>query len=139
MRKFLARDLQFLSAGGPHMKAISYRPCGTRHRAGALRRAAVVSLLVVIGLAGCDAYLVADDGYAEVAVAPPAARVEIVPPLPYAGAIWVGGRWVWRGGRHVWVAGRYMHPRRGYVYAPHVWTPGPHGRWHYAPPRWRRR
>lgn len=105
---------------------------------GAFRRAATFSLVILLCASACSAYLV-DDGYAEVAVAPPPPRVESIPPEPYAGAVWVGGRWVWRGGRHVWIDGRYVQARRGYVYAPSVWTPGPRGHWRYAPPRWRRR
>ncbi|MEO8836900.1 MAG: hypothetical protein ABI364_09195 [Caldimonas sp.] len=42
---------------------------------------------------------------------PPATYVEPVPPLPYVGAIWIGGYWGWRGGRHEWVRGRYEAPR----------------------------
>lgn len=111
----------------------------TQRFTGAFRRAATFSLLILLGASACSAYVVDDDGYAEVAIAPPPPRVETIPPEPYAGAVWIGGRWVWRGGRHVWVDGRYVQARRGYVYAPSVWTPGPRGHWRYAPPRWRRR
>lgn len=56
-------------------------------------------------------------------VAPPAPIVEVVPPLPFAGAIWIGGYWGWVGGRHVWFKGRWEHPRPGYRWEPHHWEP----------------
>jgi hypothetical protein len=41
--------------------------------------------------------------------APPPMLVEMPPPLPYAGAVWVGGYWVWEG-NWVWAAGHWMAP-----------------------------
>ena len=43
--------------------------------------------------------------------APPPMLVEAPPPLPYAGAVWVGGYWVWQG-NWVWATGRWMAPPR---------------------------
>jgi hypothetical protein len=37
--------------------------------------------------------------------------VETPTPLPYAGAVWVGGHWVWEG-NWVWAAGRWAAPPR---------------------------
>jgi hypothetical protein len=37
----------------------------------------------------------------------PPAPVEVVPPLPFPGAVWVEGGYVWRGGSWVWVAGQW--------------------------------
>lgn len=62
-------------------------------------------------------------------VAPPVAQVEIVPPVPYVGAVWVGGYWNWYGGRHVWVPGRYVRPNPGYRWQPHYWAQRPGGGW----------
>lgn len=62
-------------------------------------------------------------------VAPPAPYVEVVPAIPYAGAIWIGGYWVWRAGRYQWAPGRWEHPRPGYVWRPHAWVQQG-GRWH---------
>lgn len=69
-----------------------------------------------------------DDGVV-VDVAPPAPIVEVVPPIPYAGAIWINGFWGWRGGRHHWEPGRWERPRPGYNYRPHAWVQQG-GRWH---------
>ena len=106
-------------------------------RGGAFRRAATFALaLLSFPLGSCSAY-VTNDGVAEANAPPPPAQVEVIPPEPYVGAVWVSGRWIWRGGRHVWTAGNYVRPRPGYVYAPHTWTA--HGnRWKYQPPQWQR-
>ena len=74
---------------------------------------------------------------AEVAVGPPVVQAEVVPPPPYAGAVWTGGYWVWRGGRHIWVPGRYVVARPGRVWVPQVWVRGPHGGWRAVPGHWR--
>jgi hypothetical protein len=48
--------------------------------------------------------------------APPPMLVEVPPPLPYAGAVWVGGYWVWQG-NWVWAHGHWMAaPRPDYVW-----------------------
>ena len=62
-------------------------------------------------------------------VAPPAPYVEVVPAIPFAGAVWLGGYWGWNGGRHQWVPGRWDHPRPGYQWRPHAWV-NQGGRWH---------
>src|SRR5436305_1226834 len=41
--------------------------------------------------------------------APPPMLVEPVPPLPYFGAVWVGGYWTWEGD-WVWARGRWAGP-----------------------------
>ena len=53
---------------------------------------------------------------------PPAPYVEVVPAIPYAGAVWLGGYWGWNGGRHQWVPGRWEQPRPGYSWRPYAWT-----------------
>jgi hypothetical protein len=60
---------------------------------------------------------------------PPAPYAEVVPVLPYPGAVWIGGYWGWNGGRHNWVPGYYDRPRQGYRYEPHRWE-SRGGRWH---------
>ena len=69
-------------------------------------------------------------------VAPPAPYYEVQPPLPYPGAIWIGGYWNWSGHRHVWVPGRYERPRPGYHYAPHRWSRSPRGGWYLQGGGW---
>ena len=69
-------------------------------------------------------------------VAPPAPYYEVQPPLPYPGAIWIGGYWNWSGHRHVWVPGRYERPRPGDHYAPHRWSRSPRGGWYLQGGGW---
>ncbi|MBN8488631.1 MAG: YXWGXW repeat-containing protein [Burkholderiales bacterium] len=56
-------------------------------------------------------------------MAPPPPRYEVVPALPYAGAVWIGGYWNWSGRAHVWVPGRWEAPRHGWRYEPRRWEP----------------
>ena len=70
-------------------------------------------------------------------VAPPAPYVEVVPAVPFGGAIWIGGYWGWYGGRHQWVPGRWDHPRPGYQWRPHAWV-NQGGRWHLHAGGWAR-
>jgi hypothetical protein len=68
---------------------------------------------------------------AYVDVAPPAPYAEVVPAVPFAGAVWIGGYWGWEGGRHRWFPGRWEHPRVGYRWRPHAWVhEGGHWREH---------
>ena len=71
-------------------------------------------------------------------MAPPAPYVEVVPAIPFAGAVWIGGYWGWRGGRHAWVGGRWEQPRPGYGWRPHAWVQQG-GRWHLHAGGWVRR
>ncbi len=43
--------------------------------------------------------------------APPPMLVEVPPPEPFVGAVWVGGYWVWQG-NWVWAHGQWMGPPR---------------------------
>jgi len=49
--------------------------------------------------------------------APPPMLVEVPPPEPFPGAVWVGGYWVWQG-NWVWGAGHWVAPPR----ADFVWV-----------------
>ena len=49
--------------------------------------------------------------------APPPLLVEVPPPTPFGGAVWVGGYWVWQG-NWVWAHGHWMAPPR----ADYVWV-----------------
>lgn len=60
-------------------------------------------------------------------VPPPAPYVEVIPVLPFFGALWIAGYWGWSGGRHHWVGGHYERPRAGYGWAPHRWVPQSNG------------
>jgi hypothetical protein len=61
-------------------------------------------------------------------VPPPPPQYEVVPVVPFAGAIWLGGYWGWGGSRYHWVPGRWDRPRAGFFWAPHRWVPY-QGRW----------
>jgi len=71
-------------------------------------------------------------------VAPPPPYAEVVPAIPFAGAVWVGGYWGWSGGRHTWVGGHWDHGRPGYVWNPHRWE-NRGGRWYLHNGGWGRR
>ena len=87
---------------------------------------------------GYDQSVPVDGDEVVVDVAPPAPYVEVVPVIPFAGAIWIGGYWGWRGGRHAWVPGRWEHPRPGYGWRPHAWVQQG-GHWHLRGGGWVRR
>jgi len=53
-------------------------------------------------------------------IAPPAPRVEHVPP-PRHGYVWVPGVWDWNGRAYVWHTGRWEHERAGYRYREDHW------------------
>ena len=98
-------------------------------RLGVVLVALSLSACVVVPRGGRHAR---DDDGEPVAVAtlpPPAPVYEMVPALPFAGAIWVGGYWGWAGGRHQWVPGHYQRPRVGFVWSPYRWL-SVGGGWH---------
>ncbi len=70
----------------------------------------------------------------DIGIAPPAARVEVVP-APRAGFVWAPGHWAYRGGRYVWAGGRWIGARPGWRWAPDRWEHRG-ARWHYAPGHW---
>ena len=81
---------------------------------------AVVPAPVPVAVAAGDVYAPA---------APPPPQVEVIPPVPFVGAVWVGGYWNWYGGRHVWVPGRYVRANPGYHWRAHHWEQRPGGGW----------
>jgi hypothetical protein len=56
-----------------------------------------------------------------VEIAPPPARVEVVP-VQREGYTWAPGYWGWQRDKHVWVRGHTMRARSGYAWAPDRWT-----------------
>jgi hypothetical protein len=72
----------------------------------------------------------------DIDVAPPVARVEVVPP-PRVGFVWDAGHWEWRDHAHVWVPGGWIPERRGWHWVPSHWEQrGPH--WHFVHGHWAR-
>ncbi len=74
----------------------------------------------------------------DVRIAPPAARVEVVPARP-AHHVWTHGYWAWNGRAHVWVPGRYVAERPGYVWRDHSWEEHGKGHWRFHQGGWQRR
>jgi hypothetical protein len=136
--------MQFCS---PHqekrMKLLNYRPL-----------AAASAVLAVLALGGCivapvqprpvvyNTYPV----YAQPAppqevvyvnVAPPPVQVEVIPVVPFIGAVWVHGFWGWNSGRHQWRPGHYVRPVAGYRFVPHRWD-NSGGRWAQRGGHWAR-
>lgn len=102
-------------------------------------RATVLAALAATSLAGISACVVAPArgyGYADIAVAPPPARV-VVTPVVRPGYVWAPGYWRWNGRAHVWVDGRYIRERRGYHWNPAHWEQR-NGRYHFEDGRWER-
>lgn len=54
-------------------------------------------------------------------IAPPPARVEVVP-VQRHGYTWAPGYWGWQRNQHVWVKGHSMRTRSGYTWAPDRWN-----------------
>lgn len=71
-----------------------------------------------------------------VGVAPPAARVEVVP-APRVNYVWAPGYWRWNGHRYFWVAGYWVPARHGYRWVPSHWS-AYGARWRYVPGYWTR-
>ncbi|MFQ6082339.1 MAG: YXWGXW repeat-containing protein [Candidatus Aminicenantia bacterium] len=68
---------------------------------------------------------------------PPSAKVEIRPPTPYPGAVWISGHWKYTRHGWVWVSGHWAKPpRRGAVWVPGRWVKTPHG-WKWRKGHWR--
>jgi hypothetical protein len=95
-----------------------------------MTRAARLTLLVIAAL--CWAYACGSSlpepnlgqppeptiNYVEIPYPPPAAQVEIVPPLPRKGAVWIDGEWRWEGRRWTWEPGGWVTPPTGSYFAP---------------------
>jgi hypothetical protein len=72
----------------------------------------------------------------DIDIAPPAPRVEVLPPAR-PGFVWAPGFWEWRDRAHVWVPGRWVPERRGFHWVPDRWEQrGPH--WHHVEGHWER-
>jgi hypothetical protein len=72
--------------------------------------------------------------YLDVNVAPPDARVEVVP-AARVGYAWAPGYYNYSGHRHVWVGGRYIRQRQGNHWVADRWEQ--HGdRWRHERGRW---
>jgi len=68
---------------------------------------------------------------------PPPARVEVVPPRPAGGAVWVDGEWVFRRGRWAWSLGEWVAPAPGTFFSPWTAVRSADGTLLHAPGVWR--
>jgi hypothetical protein len=118
-------DFHFGTKGIEFMRAAN----GTLNRT--LRRM-LLSLVIVGGISSGSA--LARTIYVE--IAPPPARVEVVPEMR-RGYTWAPGYWSWNRDRHVWVNGRTMRTRAGYAWTPDRWQDAG-GRHEFRAGRWTR-
>jgi hypothetical protein len=72
-----------------------------------------------------------------VPIPPPPARVEMVPPSPAKGAVWIDGEWSFRRGRWAWVLGRWVEPPPDRTFSPWVVVRNASGDVLHAPGIWR--
>jgi hypothetical protein len=69
-------------------------------------------------------------------IAPPDARVEVVP-VQRHGYTWAPGYWGWQRNQHVWVKGHPIRARSGYAWTSDRWNQV-NGRYQFQPGRWTR-
>lgn len=94
-----------------------------------------LALVGALALTSIGASLpVAADVNVVVRVAPPAARVEVVP-APRVGYVWAPGHWVWRDGRHLWIGGLWIRERPGMHWHPSRWVHHD-GQWRFVAGGW---
>jgi len=79
-------------------------------------RAMLLSLVVASGISSESA--LARTIYVE--IAPPPARIEVIPEQR-RGYTWAPGYWAWQRDRHVWVAGHTIRTRHGHQWEPDRW------------------
>ena len=100
-----------------------------------LIRKSVIAASIALGLS-LPAAAQTITGSVVVDIAPPAPRVEVVPP-PRSGFVWAPGYWRWEdtARTHVWVDGTWVAERPGFRYVPDRWI-ARENRWYYEPNRW---
>src|SRR5262245_9843737 len=103
------------------------------------------AMLAVVMLGACGSSLptpktgphpAGTTSYVEVPFPPPAARVEVIPPKPQEGAVWLDGEWSWQGRRWVWESGGWILPPSGGYFAPWITNRLADGRLMFAPGAW---
>lgn len=105
-------------------------------RSNRARNGTVRSLLVALALAGGISSGSALARSIVIEIAPPPARVEVIP-VQRRGYTWAPGYWAWQGNRHVWVGGHTMRVRNGYQWTPDRWHEN-NGRHEFQQGRWTR-
>lgn len=70
--------------------------------------------------------------------APPAPRIETVPPPPQQSLTWLPGRWTWTGSGWAWTDGRYVaSPQPMARWEPGHWAPQPGRGYAWVEGNWR--
>jgi hypothetical protein len=99
----------------------------------------LISLFAAIALGGCLVHVPGPPLEGVYAPGPPPEPVvEVIPPIPFPGAVWLGGYWGYGGRGWGWNRGYWERPpRHGAVWAPGYWHhTGPRG-WGWRPGHWR--
>jgi hypothetical protein len=68
---------------------------------------------------------------------PPPARVEYIPTIPSAKAVWLDGEWTWQGTRWAWKPGRWVLPPENAKFSPWTGTRDQQGNFYVAEGKWR--
>ncbi len=106
----------------------------------------IAATLLVAGCgAGCGGSLprpprvrAATTDYVAVTFPPRTPPVEVVPPRPAKGAVWIDGSWEWAGNRYGWRFGTWTVPPRGVRRADWVLVRRPaDGQLFFAPSTWK--
>jgi hypothetical protein len=113
-------------------------------RRGLLLRGPVPGAAALVLLSACGSLplpptgpVPADAPALEVAYPPPPARVEVVPPRPHDGDVWVGGQWEWASPTWRWLPGAWMSPPPGAYFTPWSVVRRPDGRLLFTAATWR--
>ncbi len=104
-----------------------------------LNRLWISRKITVLVIAGSVVCLSARSMGAEVIIrtAPPAVRVETVPPPPSRYHVWDPGHWRWDGHGYVWIPGHYINnPHRYARWVPGHWV-NRGGGWFWVEGHWR--
>ncbi|TMG81580.1 MAG: hypothetical protein E6H78_16550 [Betaproteobacteria bacterium] len=78
-------------------------------------RSVVAGVALSLGLVAGAGVAQAGRVEVEIGVAPPPARVEVVP-APRPGYIYERGHYTWDGRAYAWTEGRFIEERQGHVY-----------------------
>jgi len=70
-------------------------------------------------------------------VAPPAARVEYMPPAPSHDHVWIPGYWHWENNQHRWMEGHWEQRREHEHWVAHQWDRDDRGQWRLNGGYWR--
>ena len=94
-------------------------------------------LVAALALGAIGVPIVSEAKTIIIEVAPPPARVEVVP-APRKGYVWAPGYWEWRGHKHMWHDGYWVRERHGHHWQPDRWVDRGGGRWEYERGRYER-